>query len=118
MSLEPASRAWLHERIAARFDAMLAAGLVDEVRALRARGDLHAGLPAMRCVGYRQAWEALDAGGGWTACARPASAATRQLAKRQLTWLRSMPERHVVACDATDAAGTALQALRAAWHAR
>ena len=57
---EPNNRAWLHERIAQRFDAMLAAGFMDEVRALRARGDLHADLPSMRCVGYRQAWEELD----------------------------------------------------------
>ena len=62
LALEPASRGWLHQRIAERFHAMLGAGLVDEVRALRARGDLHAGLPSMRCVGYRQVWEALDSG--------------------------------------------------------
>ena len=73
VSLEPQSRAWLHERIARRFDAMLAAGLLDEVRSLRARGDLHAGLPSMRCVGYRQAWQALDSGDIAHRCARPAS---------------------------------------------
>ena len=56
ISLEPMDRAWLHRRIAQRFDAMLAGGLVDEVNRLRERGDLHAGLPSMRCVGYRQAW--------------------------------------------------------------
>ncbi|MGE3349949.1 MAG: tRNA (adenosine(37)-N6)-dimethylallyltransferase MiaA [Ramlibacter sp.] len=119
ISLEPSDRAWLHERIAQRFDAMLAAGLVNEVQALRARGDLTPELPSMRCVGYRQTWEALD-----EAAARaeppglnpdqPVEAllpalrdrgifATRQLAKRQLTWLRSMPQRQVVACDAPDA---------------
>jgi tRNA dimethylallyltransferase len=59
LSLEPGDRGWLHERIAQRFDAMLAAGFLDEVRGLRARGDLHAQLPSMRAVGYRQAWEAL-----------------------------------------------------------
>src|SRR3569832_1580314 len=59
-SLEPGDRAWLHERIAQRFDAMLAAGFLDEVKALRARGDLDADMPSMRCVGYRQAWEVLD----------------------------------------------------------
>ena len=102
IALEPASRAWLHERIAARFEGMLAAGLVDEVRRLRGRGDLHADLPAMRCVGYRQVWEALgsDALGS---VAERGIAATRQLAKRQLTWLRGMPRRHVIACDAPDA---------------
>jgi tRNA dimethylallyltransferase len=101
LSLEPDDRAWLHERIAARFDAMLAAGFLDEVRALRARGDLHAGLPSMRCVGYRQAWEALD--GGWPlADLRDRGIfATRQLAKRQLTWLRGM-DRVRIACDAPD----------------
>ncbi len=110
LSLEPRDRGWLHARIAERFDAMLAAGFVDEVKALRARGDLHADLPSMRCVGYRQAWEFLDA-----QAARGPDAfatgqlrdrgifATRQLAKRQLTWLRSMPQRQVIACDAPDA---------------
>jgi tRNA dimethylallyltransferase len=98
ITLEPASRAWLHERIAARFDAMLAAGLVDEVKRLRARGDLHPGLPSMRCVGYRQAWQALDAG-DVSPLRETGIAATRQLAKRQLTWLRGMPARHAVACD-------------------
>ncbi|CAD5374626.1 delta(2)-isopentenylpyrophosphate tRNA-adenosine transferase [Rubrivivax sp. A210] len=110
VALEPQSRAWLHGRIAERFDAMLAAGLVDEVKALRARGDLHPGLPAMRCVGYRQAWEALDSGrlDGLRACGL---AATRQLAKRQLTWLRASPERHVIACDADGATAHAVGLL-------
>ena len=89
---------------------MLAAGLVDEVRGLRARGDLHDELPAMRCVGYRQTWSALDAGD--LAPLRNAGiAATRQLAKRQLTWLRGM-QRTAVACDAPDALPRALAALR------
>ena len=116
ISLEPADRAALHARIEARFAAMLDAGLVDEVRRLRARGDLHAGLPSMRCVGYRQVWEALESGeldvtpGAPVPAAQRArllergTAATRQLAKRQLTWLRSMPWRHAVACDAPDGA--------------
>ncbi|WP_397409278.1 tRNA (adenosine(37)-N6)-dimethylallyltransferase MiaA [Polaromonas sp.] len=103
ISLEPQDRAWLHERIAQRFDAMLAAGFLDEVRALRARGDLHADLPSMRCVGYRQAWEALDGAFPMGELRERGIAATRQLAKRQITWLRSMPERQVVACDAPDA---------------
>ena len=73
---------------------MLGAGLVDEVRRLRARGDLHADLPSMRCVGYRQAWAALDDAGDARATLRERGiAATRQLAKRQLTWLRGMPQR-------------------------
>jgi tRNA dimethylallyltransferase len=102
IALEPADRAWLHARIGARFAAMLDAGFVDEVRGLRARGDLHAALPSMRAVGYRQAWSALD-GGDLAALAASAGAATRQLAKRQLTWLRSMPWRQVIACDGADA---------------
>ncbi|MDQ7742768.1 tRNA (adenosine(37)-N6)-dimethylallyltransferase MiaA [Hydrogenophaga pseudoflava] len=109
LSLEPADRAWLHQRIAQRFDAMLAAGFIDEVKALRARGDLHPDLPSMRCVGYRQAWEALDAAGDAPLTAARQNElrdrgifATRQLAKRQITWLRSMPQRRVIACDAPD----------------
>ncbi|MFC7433959.1 tRNA (adenosine(37)-N6)-dimethylallyltransferase MiaA [Hydrogenophaga bisanensis] len=110
ISLEPDERRWLHERIAQRFDAMLAAGLIDEVRRLRARGDLNPDLPSMRCVGYRQVWEALDQAG--TNDLSPADLrrlrdqgifATRQLAKRQITWLRSMPDRVIVPCDAADA---------------
>jgi tRNA dimethylallyltransferase len=114
ISLEPLDRAWLHQRIAQRFEAMLAGGFLEEVKALRARGDLHPDLPAMRCVGYRQAWDYLDAPdtnaapGNSTASALntlhdKGIFATRQLAKRQITWLRSMPERRVVACDAPDA---------------
>ena len=99
ISLEPADRAWLHERIARRFDAMLASGFVDEVRTLRARGDLTADLPAMRCVGYRQAWEALDGTSPMGELRDKGIFATRQLAKRQITWLRAMPQRRVVACD-------------------
>ncbi len=112
ISLEPNDRGWLHARIAARFDAMLAAGFLDEMHALRSRGDLHADLPAMRCVGYRQAWQLMDRAGGGAidlaALREQAGAATRQLAKRQLTWLRGMPNRRVVACDAPDAVAQVL----------
>lgn len=103
ISLEPDDRAWLHERIAQRFDAMLAGGFLDEVQTLRARGDLHADLPSIRCVGYRQAWESLD--GLWPPgeLRERGIAATRQLAKRQITWLRSMPQRHAIACEQPDA---------------
>jgi tRNA dimethylallyltransferase len=97
-SLEPDDRAWLHARLAQRFDAMLAGGLVDEVKALRARGDLSLALPSMRCVGYRQVWEALDAN-DFADLRERGIAATRQLAKRQVTWLRGMPQRRVIACD-------------------
>ncbi|MEY4979856.1 MAG: tRNA dimethylallyltransferase [Pseudomonadota bacterium] len=123
LSLEPQDRAWLHQRIAQRFDAMLEAGFLDEVRRLRARGDLHADLPAMRCVGYRQAWELLDTGADapdpqQTAQLRERGiAATRQLAKRQITWLRSMPERQVVACDAPDALPQLLGRVADHWGA-
>jgi tRNA dimethylallyltransferase len=97
-SLEPTDRAWLHARLAQRFEQMLAEGLVEEVKALRARGDLSLALPSMRCVGYRQTWEALDAG-DFHDLAERGIAATRQLAKRQVTWLRGMPQRRVIACD-------------------
>ena len=119
ITLEPQDRAWLHARIAQRFDAMLAEGFIDEVRALRARGDLHADLPSMRCVGYRQAWEALDTlpapdaplpRATLAALREQGIAATRQLAKRQITWLRSMPERQAIACDAPGALAQVLQA--------
>jgi tRNA dimethylallyltransferase len=103
ISLEPVERAWLHQRIALRFDAMLAEGMMDEVSTLRARGDLHADLPSMRCVGYRQAWEALDGRWPMAELRERGIAATRQLAKRQITWLRSTPQRKVVACDSSDA---------------
>ena len=113
ISLEPLDRAWLHARIAQRFDAMLAAGFIDEVRALRARGDLHAELPSMRCVGYRQAWETLDGLWGMDSLRERGIAATRQLAKRQITWLRSMPQRQVVDCQAEDATEQVLRAVEA-----
>lgn len=120
VSLEPQDRAWLHDRIATRFDQMLDAGLVDEVRGLRARGDLTATVPAMRCVGYRQAWEALDEAGPAPLSAAQLTrlrergiAATRQLAKRQLTWLRGMPHRQVVACDQPGALEAVVARVRA-----
>jgi tRNA dimethylallyltransferase len=116
IALEPNDRAWLHARIGERFAAMLDAGFVAEVRALRARADLHPDLPSMRAVGNRQAWAALD-DGNLAALAPAVTAATRQLAKRQLTWLRSMPWRQVVACDDADAiarvVGLAVQLIEA-----
>lgn len=113
ISLEPADRAWLHGRIAERFDAMLAAGFLDEVKALRARGDLTPDLPSMRCVGYRQAWEALDGSSPMNELRDRGIFATRQLAKRQITWLRSMPQRRVVACDAPTALQQVLELVKA-----
>lgn len=112
IALEPSERSVLHARIATRFDAMLeGGGLIEEVEALRARGDLHLGLPSMRCVGYRQTWEYLDGAYGLGELREKGIAATRQLAKRQLTWLRSMPERHVIDCLAPDAAASILQQI-------
>ena len=78
---------------------MLASGFMEEIIGLRARGDLPLDLPAMRCVGYRQAWEALDGLWPLTELRDKGIFATRQLAKRQITWLRSMPQRRIVACD-------------------
>ena len=92
LALVPADRAALHARIASRMDAMIAQGFLDEVRALRAHGDLRADLPALRAVGYRQAWQHLDGQFGAAEFRDRAVFATRQLAKRQLTWLRSFKD--------------------------
>ena len=121
ISLEPAERSWLHGRIAQRFDAMLAAGFLEEVKALRARCDLTPDFPAMRCVGYRQAWDWLNTHEP-NAQADPLHLhalrdqgifATRQLAKRQITWLRSMPQRQIVACDDPSALQRVLELVKA-----
>ena len=116
ISLEPLDRAWLHERIAQRFDAMLAAGFLDEVRALRARGELNPDLPSMRCVGYCQAWQGLDEGWSEAEIRERGIFATRQLAKRQLTWLRGIQQRTVVAADAPQALKQTLDAAMASVH--
>ncbi len=150
LSLEPDNRSWLHQRIESRFDQMLDQGLLAEVLQLQALPGWNTQVPAMRCVGYRQAWPVLAqwAAMGWTAerllaamptthgqhpsnqpAADPALkaglhewrstslAATRQLAKRQLTWLRGMSERQVVACDAADASAQVLAQVRSGWRA-
>ena len=114
ISLEPRDRAWLHARIALRFDQMLEEGFVQEVKALRARGDLHPDLPAMRCVGYRQAWQALDEGWPEALLRQRGIEATRQLAKRQITWLRSLPERRVVDADGPQPLARVLAEVQAA----
>jgi tRNA dimethylallyltransferase len=114
ISLEPQDRAWLHQRIAQRFNLMLQSGLMDEVRALRARGDLHLNLPSVRCVGYRQTWEMLDGVFAEKELHERCVAATRQLAKRQITWLRSMPQRRIVPCD-QPGADKAVLALVQSW---
>lgn len=102
IALAPAQRSVLHERIAHRFDAMLAGGFVEEVATLKERGDLHADLPSMRCVGYRQAWEFLEGAYDHATLRERGIAATRQLAKRQLTWLRRWPGLHWVDSSAPD----------------
>ena len=93
---------------------MLAQGLIDEVRALRARGDLHPGLPSVRCVGYRQMWAHLDGEIDLAGAREQGIAATRQLAKRQITWLRAQPERVIVDCLARDAVARTIDAVAAA----
>ncbi len=111
-ALEPSDRSVLHRRIATRFDQMLGpsddSGIVAEVAGLRARGDLHANLPSMRCVGYRQSWEYLDGVIDRPTLRERGIIATRQLAKRQLTWLRSMPARVVIDCLGDNAADSML----------
>jgi len=101
IALAPTDRAVLHRAIARRFDAMLDAGLVDEVRALRARHRLTGNMPSMRCVGYRQTFEYLDGVGDVSSLLERGVAATRQLAKRQLTWLRSL-DVEMIDCFAPD----------------
>ena len=101
LAICPADRAILHQRIALRFAQMMAAGLLEEVRALRRRPDLHIGLPAMRAVGYRQLWQHLNGVCSLDEAVKNAEAATRQLAKRQLTWLRKWPDLHWIYTDNT-----------------
>ncbi|BDU20769.1 tRNA (adenosine(37)-N6)-dimethylallyltransferase MiaA [Dyella sp. GSA-30] len=112
LALLPEDRSLLHERIARRFDAIIAAGLLDEVRALQARGGLHADLPAIRAVGYRQAWEHLDGLVDAATFRDKGIFATRQLAKRQITWLRSELDARALDPDREDLAGRASDALR------
>jgi tRNA dimethylallyltransferase len=114
-ALEPSDRAVLHRRIALRFDQMLGErddeGLVAEVARLRARGDLSPSLPSIRCVGYRQTWDYLDGKIDRAELRELGIIATRQLAKRQITWLRAMPERIVIDCLGTDPTGELMAKL-------
>ena len=116
IALVPPDRARLHEAIAERFDAMLAQGLVDELAALRERYALAPALPSMRAVGYRQAWRHLDGEIDAIELRRSGVAATRQLAKRQLTWLRAT---NALVFDPFDAAtpGGVARAVEARLHA-
>ncbi len=102
LALVPSDRAVLHQRIADRFDAMLAGGLLDEVETLRRDYVLKPDLPSMRAVGYRQTWAYLDGDIDMKALREQGIAATRQLAKRQLTWLRSWPDAVELDCLAED----------------
>ncbi|WP_201314197.1 tRNA (adenosine(37)-N6)-dimethylallyltransferase MiaA [Dyella sp. EPa41] len=111
LALLPADRAPLHARIADRFDAMLADGFLDEVRALRERKDLHADLPAIRAVGYRQAWEHLDGQTSASEFRDKGIFATRQLAKRQITWLRGELDARVLDPDKPGLQARAVDAL-------
>lgn len=111
LAVAPTDRSILHERIRLRFDKMLDQGFVDEVRALWARGDLHPGLPSIRCVGYRQAWSWLDGDIDYPSFVKKGVAATRQLAKRQLTWLRKWSDLHWIDGDSASSFTCALKIL-------
>ena len=112
LALVPSDRAELHRRIESRFDAMLERGLVEELRALRERHALWPGLPSMRCVGYRQAWQHLEGEFGRNELRDRGIFATRQLAKRQLTWLRAMKTVRSFDCLAEDLDAEALDYVR------
>ena len=114
IALIPSDRAQLHARIATRFAAMLELGLVDELRTLKKKYLLHPDLPAMRCVGYRQAWQFLAGEINEAELLDKGIAATRQLAKRQLTWLRSMPDNIELDCLADDLAEQTFSAVNSA----
>jgi tRNA dimethylallyltransferase len=111
LSLEPSDRAWLHRRIEQRFDQMLEQGLVDELRRLRTKYRLDAGMPSMRCVGYRQVWNFLEGEVDASTMRDTGIYATRQLAKRQITWLRSMQIDQRIDCLRDDAADAVMDAF-------
>jgi tRNA dimethylallyltransferase len=113
LALVPRDRTLLHARIARRFDAMLAAGFLDEVSTLRARGGLDPDLPALRAVGYRQAWEHLEGRTDAPTFRERAIFATRQLAKRQITWLRAELDARWFDPDAASSAEDVAQAVGA-----
>jgi tRNA dimethylallyltransferase len=111
LAILPEDREVLNARIAERFHAMLAQGFLAEAEALYRRDDLHSGLPSMRTVGYRQAWEYLSGNIGYTEMVEQAIRATRQLAKRQMTWLRRYPDLHRLQMGG-NIAGTASDLIR------
>jgi tRNA dimethylallyltransferase len=112
LALVPSDRGELHRRIERRFDAMLERGLVEELRALRQRYALRPTLPSMRCVGYRQAWQFLDGEINEKELREHGIYATRQLAKRQLTWLRGMEDTHTFDCLSADLGSRVLAYLQ------
>ncbi|MBT2802463.1 tRNA (adenosine(37)-N6)-dimethylallyltransferase MiaA [Halomonas sp. ISL-56] len=112
IALAPNDRALLHQRIAQRFEVMLGEGLINEVAALKKRNDLHLGLPAMKSVGYRQVWEYLEGDYDYADLVERGVIATRQLAKRQLTWLRSWPALNWVDSQRSDALDQVLKLVR------
>lgn len=112
ISLEPSDRSVLHQRIEKRFDLMLEQGFLDEVRQLKQRPELNAELPSIRCVGYRQAWDYLDGHTSYQEMRERGIIATRQLAKRQLTWCRSIPERIIVDCNQNNVSEQVLTHLK------
>ena len=107
-AIAPASRELLHQRIALRYDQMLASGFEAEARALFARGDLHTDMPSIRCVGYRQMWSYLSGEIDYDEMVYRGICATRQLAKRQMTWLRGWPDVHWLDSDAPELARNAV----------
>ncbi|XZG69903.1 tRNA (adenosine(37)-N6)-dimethylallyltransferase MiaA [Chitinibacteraceae bacterium HSL-7] len=113
LALQPSDRAVLHQRIATRFDVMLAQGLIDEVAGLRQRYALDIDMTSMRCVGYRQTWDYLDGRISRQELVETGVAATRQLAKRQLTWLRGMDDVDSVDCLAPDLIDDVVSRVRA-----
>lgn len=115
ITLEPSDRSILHMRIATRFDAMLQQGLIDEVAHLRARPAVHGALPSMRCVGYRQVWAYLDGAISQAEMRDQSVFATRQLAKRQLTWCRALTQRKMIDCCAPDAIEQVVAATLRYW---
>ncbi|SFC39151.1 tRNA dimethylallyltransferase [Marinospirillum celere] len=112
LGLMPAERSVLHQRIELRFKKMLSEGLIEEVASLKARKDLHSGLPALRSVGYRQVWQHLDGELSWQEMFEKGVIATRQLAKRQLTWMRSWQDLHPLVAEDPNLRSSALEQVR------
>lgn len=111
ISLEPVDRSLLHQQIEKRFMKMMEMGFLDEVKSLYQREDLHPELPSIRCVGYRQLWDYLADNCSYEEAIERGIAATRQLAKRQITWLRSQPERIQIDCFSENVPGQVLDTV-------